>query len=171
MPIEVAFILYIAFPFAFAYAAATDLLTMTISNRITLSLAAGFVPMALLAGMPLEAFGLHLAAGGAMLALTFLLFAMGWIGGGDAKLAAVAALWLGWSPQTIEFVGLASLFGGALTLAILGFRQVPLPAFAFRSPWILRLHDADTGIPYGIALAAGALAVYPRSIWMTALLA
>ena len=165
MPVELLYPLYVAFPFALAYAAASDLLTMTISNRISLLLIACFVALAPLTGMGLTVFAQHVSAGAVMLAVTFTLFSLGWIGGGDAKLAAVIALWFGWTPATIEFVGLSAIFGGCLTMAILGFRRTPLPAFAMRTPWVQRLHNAGAGVPYGIALAAGGLAVYPHSIW------
>ena len=166
MPVVFQFLLFAVFPLALAYAAAADLLTMTISNKLTLLLAASFVVMAPLTGMDLVTFAMHGAAGGAMLVLTFVMFSMGWIGGGDAKLAAAAALWIGWNQQIIEFIGLASVFGGLLTLVILGFRKITVPAFAMRSAWIQKLHDKETGVPYGIALAAGGLAVYPHTIWI-----
>ena len=153
------------FPLAMAYAAAADLLTMTISNRLTLGLIAGFVVLAPLTGMDWQAFGFHLATGGAVLAIAFFCFAMGWIGGGDAKLAAGIALWLGW-PSTIEFICIASLLGGALTLTLLAFRQSVVPVFMIRRPWVQRLHNDKAGVPYGIALAIAALAVYPHSIWV-----
>jgi len=64
----------------------------------------------------------------------------------------------------------ASLFGGALTLAIIYFRGMPLPQVLFVGlPWAERLHRSDCGVPYGIALAAAALAVYPHTEWMTAI--
>ena len=66
---------------------------------------------------------------------------------------------------------MAALAGGALTLALLALRQLPLPAFALRWPWLARLHDHRTGVPYGIALAGAALAVYPQSELWTATLA
>jgi prepilin peptidase CpaA len=158
-------LLFILFPLAMAYAAASDLLTMTISNKVTLALVAGFVLLAPLTGMGWEEFGMHFAAGGIVLAFCFACFAFGWIGGGDAKLAAGIALWLGWS-HTIEFVGLASVLGGGLTLAILTYRRSVLPAFVIRQPWLLRLHDDKAGVPYGVALAAAALAIYPGTPWV-----
>jgi prepilin peptidase CpaA len=33
-------------------------------------------------------------------------------------------------------------------------------------PWLLRLHAKETGIPYGIALAIGALMIYPETEWI-----
>jgi prepilin peptidase CpaA len=70
------------------------------------------------------------------------------------------ALWLGFS-DLLSYAALASLFGGALSLALLLLRQVPLPAPLAGQAWLLRLHDARSGIPYGVALAAGAFAVLP----------
>ena len=61
-----------------------------------------------------------------------------------------------------------SLFGGVLTLVLIQFRKLPLPGPLARQPWIMRLHETGGGIPYGIALAAAALAVYPRTGWMPA---
>src|SRR5262245_3636828 len=118
-----------------AFAAASDLITMTISNKLALALVAGFLLLAPLIGMDWETFGLHCAAGGVVLAIGFALFAMGWVGGGDAKLAAGVALWIGWS-DLIEYVSLAAIFGGVLTGAIILFRRSVLPAFVIRQPWI-----------------------------------
>jgi prepilin peptidase CpaA len=59
------------------------------------------------------------------------------------------------------------LFGGALTLILIQFRMAPLPGVLARQEWVQRLHRKDGGVPYGIALAAAALAVYPQTQWMT----
>jgi prepilin peptidase CpaA len=158
-------VLFAVFPLAMAYAAVSDLFTMTISNRLTLGLAAAFVVLSPLAGMSLHAFALHWAAGGAVFAVAFTCFAFGWIGGGDAKLASVTALWLGWN-STVDYIAMASIFGGALTLLVLSFRRSVLPASIIRQPWIQRLHDDGAGVPYGVALAAAGLAVYPHTVWM-----
>jgi prepilin peptidase CpaA len=121
--------------------------------------------MAPVVGMDWQTFGLHWASGGLVFAVAFFCFAMGWIGGGDAKLASVAALWLGWD-GSIEFIALASIFGGVLTVLILVFRRSVLPAFVVRQPWVQRLHDERAGVPYGVALAIAGLATYPHSIWV-----
>src|SRR5438128_1170910 len=83
--------------------------------------------------------------------------AMGWVGGGDAKVAASTALWFGFA-DLMNYLVYASLFGGALTLLLLQFRQWPLPYALAGQTWLLHLHDKESGIPYGIALALGALA-------------
>src|SRR5690606_39645795 len=66
----------------------SDALSMTIANRVSILLLATFVVLALLTGMALPEIGMHLLAGVAVLAVTFVLFALGGMGGGDAKLIA-----------------------------------------------------------------------------------
>ena len=83
------------FPALMAFAASSDLLTMTISNRVSLALVPGFAVLAFAIGMSGQELLSHVGAGLAVLAVTFTFFACGWIGGGDAKLAAATALWLG----------------------------------------------------------------------------
>jgi prepilin peptidase CpaA len=155
------------FPALMAFAAASDLFTMTISNRVSLALLAGFLVLALLTGMGLHDILLHVGAGAAVLAIAFACFALGWVGGGDAKVASGAALWFGFG-HLLDYLLYASLFGGALTLLLLQFRQWPLPYPLAGQPWLLKLHAKDSGIPYGIALAIGALMIYPETDWIKA---
>ncbi|WP_213773398.1 prepilin peptidase [Bradyrhizobium sp. dw_78] len=156
------------FPALMAFAAASDLFTMTISNRVSLILVAGFLVLAPLSGMGASDIASHIGAGASVLVVAFACFALGWIGGGDAKVAAAAALWFGFG-HLLEYLLYASLFGGALTLLLLQFRQWPLPYALAGQAWLLRLHAKDSGIPYGIALATGALMVYPETDWITAI--
>ena len=155
------------FPALMAFAAASDLFTMTISNRVSLALALGFVALALLSGMGWYDLLSHIGAGAAVLVVAFASFAMGWVGGGDAKVAAAAALWFGFG-HLLNYLVYASLFGGALTLLLLQFRQWPLPYPFAGQAWLTRLHAKESGIPYGIALAIGALMVYPETEWIRA---
>jgi prepilin peptidase CpaA len=156
------------FPALMAFAASSDLFTMTISNRVSLALAVGFFALALMTGMNATDILSHVGAGAMVLAITFVFFAFGWIGGGDAKLAAATALWLGFD-HLLEYALYASIFGGALTLLIIEFRVLPIPQFLARQEWVMRLHERKGGIPYGIALAAAALLIYPHMTWMRAL--
>lgn len=156
------------FPALMAFAAASDLLTMTISNRVSLALVVGFLVVALASGIGLSDILLHAGAGAAVLTVAFACFAMGWVGGGDAKVAAAAALWFGFA-DLMNYLVYASLFGGALTLLLLQFRQWPLPYALAGQTWLLRLHAKESGIPYGIALALGALAIYPETEWVRAI--
>ncbi len=153
------------FPALMAFAASSDLFTMTISNRVALILAAGFFALALWSGMSVDDAISHVGAGFAVLAVTFVFFTRGWIGGGDAKLAAATALWLGFD-HLLAYLLYASIFGGVLTLAMIRFRLMPLPESWAKQEWIKRLHRLDGGVPYGIALAAAALLIYPDTNWM-----
>ena len=155
------------FPALMAFVAASDLFTMTISNRVSLALVAGFMALALPSGMGFHDVLSHVGAGAAVLAVAFACFSMGWIGGGDAKVAAGVALWFGFD-HLLGYLLYASLFGGALTLLLLQFRQWPLPYPLNGQAWLLRLHDKQSGIPYGIALAIGALMIYPETEWIKA---
>ena len=156
------------FPALMAFAAASDLFTMTISNRVSLALIAGFFVLAFAGGMaPYEMLS-HVGAGVLLLVVAFGCFAMGWMGGGDAKVAASVALGFGFA-QLMDFLLYASLFGGALTLLLLQFRQWPLPYGLAGQAWLARLHDKESGIPYGIALTLGALMVYPETEWVKAI--
>lgn len=155
------------FPALMAFAAASDLFTMTISNRVSLALAACFLILAALSGMPPTAILTHVGAGSLVLVVAFLCFAMGWVGGGDAKIAASAALWFGFA-HLMDYLLSAALFGGVLTILLMQFRQWPLPYSLAGQPWLLRLHARESGIPYGIALAIGALTIYPETDWVKA---
>ena len=131
----------IFFPAIMVFSAISDLFTMTISNRISIALVLVFLPFAFLAGLSLPEIGIHLACGIGVLVATFGMFAMGWIGGGDAKLAAAIALWIGWD-HLLDFGTDAALVGGALTLAILAFRRYPPAPFMVTIEWVMRLHQA-----------------------------
>lgn len=157
------------FPFPLAFAAVSDLVTMKISNRISILLAGSFVGMAILLAIPLSTFGMHFVAAAIVLAAGFTMFAFGWIGGGDAKLAAVIALWLGFE-HTMEFALLSAVLGGLLTLAVISVRDSNLNLMAAKIDWLERFLSGRAGIPYGIALSAAALLIYPTTFWMQPLL-
>tara|TARA_R110002124_G_scaffold1051_7_gene5521 strand:- start:4149 stop:4664 length:516 start_codon:yes stop_codon:yes gene_type:complete len=148
------------FSAAMIFAGVRDLTTMTIPNWLTSALALSFFAVALLAQMPLADIAQHTAVAVVTLLLGMVFFAKGWIGGGDAKLMAAVALWLGWA-QALPYFVIASMLGGGLTLLILGYRNLPLPAFVLRQAWAMRLHDRAEGVPYGLALAAAGLLIFP----------
>ena len=157
------------FPAVMAFAASSDFFTMTIANRVSLILVAGFASARcpdrdercrrccrMSPPPPL------------VLAVVFVFFSRGWIGGGDAKLAAATALWLGFA-HLADYLLYASLFGGALTLLIDPISRAAAAAGVRRPGWAERLHRRGGGVPYGIALAAAALLVYPQTEWMAAI--
>jgi prepilin peptidase CpaA len=153
------------FPALMAFAASSDLITMTISNRVSIVLVAGFFALALMSGMAMTEVLSHIGAGALVLVVSFGFFARGWIGGGDAKLAAATAIWLGFG-YLMNYLVYASLLGGALTFLLIEFRLVPLPGLLAGQFWAQRLHRQGGEIPYGIALAGAALLIYPDTPWM-----
>ena len=140
-----------------------DLTSYTIPNRISLALIAAFAAFAAVAGLPLPVLGVHVLAGVVALLAGMALFALGWAGGGDAKLLAALCLWFGW-PDGQAFLFDALLAGGGLSLLLLAARgrlaQLVMPA---PSGWLGRLVTPGEPAPYGVALALGALFALPDS--------
>ena len=151
----------LVFPFAMIYAALSDLVSMTIANRVSAILALSFLIFALLTGMPAGEIGLHLAVGLACLGFGFAAFAAGWIGGGDAKLFAATAVWFGLTPALFSYAMLASVMGAVLTILLLlsRMRIAPVTGIGF----VDRLLSTETGVPYGVALGAAGLVVFSQS--------
>lgn len=148
------------------FAGSIDLLTMTIPNRISVALVVAFPLAAMLIGMDWMTVAGHLGAGALMLAVGIGMFARGWLGGGDAKLLAAAALWLGFD-HLAGYLLLVAIAGGGLALLVLCYRHWLPPSWMLGQAWAMRLHDRKVGIPYGIAIAAAGLWIYPSTPWFT----
>ncbi len=147
-------------------AAFKDLVSYTIPNWVSVALALAFVPAALIAGASIASIGASLGIGLALLLIGLALFAVGWLGGGDVKLLAAASPWIGLAalPRFLVFTGLA---GGVLALVLLAARSPWLRRLvAAGPPWARRLLTPGAEAPYGVAIAAGALAAFPASFLM-----
>jgi prepilin peptidase CpaA len=153
------------FPGMMIAAALSDLSTMTIPNRISAVLVLAFFPTALLVGLPPMQAAAHVGVGFAALLIGAGMFALRWIGGGDAKVFAAAGLWLGLDGAP-SFLMWTAVAGGLFAVALLSARDWAQP-YAVRAPqWVGRLLTPDGDIPYGVAIAAGALAAFPESVLM-----
>ena len=160
--------LLLFFPVLVIVGALRDLTSYTIPNWISGLLIVAFFPAALLVGLAPAAIGTHLLVGCAALAVGIAMFALRWIGGGDAKLFAAAALWLG-APAALSYVVMTGLAGGALALALISLRSPILRPYVLSGPaWFGRLADPEEAVPYGVAIAAGALATFADSPLMQA---
>ncbi|MBO6675447.1 MAG: prepilin peptidase [Rhizobiales bacterium] len=161
------FLVFGVFPGLVLLAATMDMFTMTIPNKLCLALVAAFFAAAPFIDLSLSIVGWHVCAALIALAITFLLFASGVFGGGDAKLTAAVVLWLGPS-LALDFALLAALFGGILTAGLMVLRAFPSYTVSVESPWAARLLSTEVGIPYGIALSTAAMIVFVQSPWFAA---
>ncbi len=153
------------FPLAVIVAAMRDLTSFTIPNWISIAAALVFVPAALVSGVSIGSLGVCALVGVGALIAGVAMFALGWIGGGDAKLFAVCGLWLGW-PAVIPFVIWTALAGGGLAVMLLWSRRIAQPMVSRGPGWIGRLMTPGGDVPYGLAIAAGALIAFPQSLLM-----
>jgi prepilin peptidase CpaA len=131
--------------------------------------AALFFPMALWTSMPLQEFGYHLLAGFILFVVGYLLFSFGLFGGGDAKLMAAAGLWFGPFEHTGSFLAFTVLSGFLLTLAVAGYSAFEVWAEIKELRFREKLKSLKPKIPYGFALAVGAILAFPNSWWMHAI--
>lgn len=147
-------------------AALRDLTSYTIPNWISLALVGAFAIAAVAAGLPLQTIGVHAAAGFIALLAGMAMFALGWIGGGDAKLLSACCLWFGW-PDGREFLLDTALAGGAFSVLLLLARgEMVRPFLPLFGGWVGRLTTPGEPAPYGVAIALGALIAFPTSEWL-----
>ena len=160
--------LVLIFPALVVTGGLRDLTSFIIPNWISLALVAGFALAAPACGVEGAQIGICVLAGVAALVIGMGMFAAGWIGGGDAKLFSAAALWLGW-PASLSFMAFVGLAGGALAVGLLGLRSAWVRPILPGGPrWFGRLVEPNGDVPYGVAIAVGALAAFPASPIMQA---
>lgn len=152
-------------PFLVVAAAISDISTMRIPNWLNAIIALAFFPMALASGMAGEAILWHAVAGIVVLVVGFGLFSAGWIGGGDAKLLAAAALWVGWT-QLPQFIVLTAIAGGILAIVMKAWRMLQVEGEVHEIGWARRLLRGNMDLPYGVAIAAGTILAFPGTWWM-----
>lgn len=141
-----------------------DITSYTIPNWIPLALIGAFPVAAIASGLPLTTLGVQLAVGVVALIAGMAMFAARWIGGGDAKLFAAAGLWLGW-PAALTYVGFTAIAGGGLAVALLALRSAAIRPYVPSGPaWLARLAEPGENVPYGVAIAVGALIAFPQCV-------
>ena len=145
-------------------AALGDLRRRRIANRLVLALVLG-APILVIGGqMAPSVFAGALALSATMLMLGTMLFARGWIGGGDVKLICAMAIWFP-PGDALWFVYLALVFGGVLALAVLALRVLSrrglVPIAASQRPLI----EATLCVPYGLSIVAAGAVVFV-SVWL-----
>lgn len=155
------------FPLLMIIGGVGDVMTRRIPNSLIIGMTVLFLPAALATGMPLWIMSLHFATAAVLLLLGFGLFSFGVVGGGDAKMMAVAGLWLGF-PCSILFITFSALAGGLLAAAM-GLWFLVTMEGGMHSAWFDKaVAPLKPSVPYGFALAAGAILATPFSWWMRA---
>jgi prepilin peptidase CpaA len=143
-----------------------DLTTMTIPNWISGLLILAFFPAAVMVGLSPMTVLTHVGVAAVALFVGMGLFAMRVIGGGDAKLMAAACLWLGITGSAM-FVLWTGVAGGVFCLTLM-FARTQLRPYVHGAPhWIDSLLEPRGDIPYGVAIAVGALMAFPTSALLT----
>ena len=136
----------------------TDLTQQRIPNRIVLLLLAAFLPLAAVSGFSFQTIAFAIGSAILIFVAGFGCFYAGWLGGGDVKLAAVCALWLG--PGTvIHFVLWTAILGSIVTLSILALRRK-------RALETGQEYRRDRFLPYGPGMALAAIILFPQSSWV-----
>lgn len=156
-------------PILMIVAAISDLSSLRIPNWLTGLTALLFFPMAWLTGMPLAEFGWHVAAGVALFFAGYVLFSVGLFGGGDAKLMAAAGFWFG-TAQTLPFLVMTVFAGGALAIAValwsLVMNMAEIHGTAAETSIGKAARKLKPKLPYGFALAVGAIVAFPQTWWV-----
>lgn len=146
---------------ALIYAAISDASSMIISNKICLVVMLAFAASVPLSWVGWGVFGEHMLVGLVFFLVGFVLFAVGGLGGGDAKLMAAIGLFWTW-PDAAAFVIYVTLYGGALALFLMIGRNV-MPVSVSTNGLVAKMFATEKKMPYGIALALGAMTVLPTS--------
>ena len=132
-----------------------DLRSMRIPNWLTAAAALLFVPYAALFLEPGEA-GWRLAAGGVVLAACYLLFFLGKMGGGDAKLLAACALFVPGRDASVAMLMLSTWLAIGLVLVLMAKRAAVLFASPERRGGWASLEEGAQ-FPMGISIGAAML--------------
>ncbi|MEQ9315104.1 MAG: prepilin peptidase [Henriciella sp.] len=148
------------------YAALRDVQTLTITNGLNLTIAFLFFPAIIVAAPGWDVFGAHMMAGAIAFIVSIFLFAFGVFGGGDAKMIPGVMLWLGPEASLPFLTAMAVIGGGLAVVVILSRKLVPAHAAPDFAAETLR---AGNGVPYGVAIAGGAIFAAPVSPLLTSI--
>ena len=128
--------------------AVLDLRFRRLPNGLNLAVALAFLPWAWAVGLAWDQLAIHVGVGIVVLGIGFALFATGVIGGGDAKMGAAVALWIGFSfsdpLDLLRFFLVMSLAGGVLAVFALTWQRATR-------------RQLTRALPYGVAIAAAGL--------------
>ena len=138
---------------------ASDIRSMRIPNTYALVILACFIPAWLATPAAFGPFLDHLEALGIMFVVTYIMFAIGIMGGGDSKLATALGLWLGLKGLA-PFIFYMALIGGLLGMATLLLQKKKLFSNPKPGSWIEQAQAGQNAVPYGVAISFGSWASF-----------
>lgn len=136
----------------------TDITSFIIPNMLVVIILLTYPTVVFLAPV-MPDWKMSLLIGGATFAIGFILFAFKAMGGGDVKLLAVIAMFVG-KAVFFQFLMLMAVLGGALSIVLLLSR--PIAAYIFArlgkpSTSIPRILTVGEPVPYGVAIGSAFL--------------
>ena len=161
------------FPLMVVTAAISDFFTLKIPNWLNAVIAVSVIPFVLMSDMPMEVFAGHIVAGLVTFVFGFMLFSAHIFGGGDAKMLAACAVWVGWD-SLMEFAIITAFAGGALVLAmkiwVFFASRKDHKDMIKNMKWAQNFLSKRPQLPYGIAIATGSVIIFPATWWVQQLL-
>lgn len=160
----VVFCMLVALGFGIA-SGVSDFKSMTIPNIYALGVLLAFIPAFAadaFSGEGMEFFASwksHLLAMVIMFAVSFVLFSTRMIGAGDSKLITVFALWVG-LPGLAAFLFYMAILGAMLGISTKVMNKKVLVQTPRDGSWIAKAQAGGNGVPYGIAIAFGAVIAF-----------
>lgn len=131
-----------------------DFRSMRIPNVHSFAIVAAFFAAFALAPQGFGPWWSHAGAFALMFSITFWMFSVGMMGGGDTKLASALALWIGLKGLMAYLLAM-TVAGGVLGMIALWLRRQKPIAAPYPGGWIARVQGGESAVPYGIAISFG----------------
>ena len=158
----VAYLLLSVFPAVLLIAAANDIYEFKIPNWLSIVLVAVYPAAGIAVGADAKLIAEGMLLGAAALTIGFGLYAIKIIGGGDAKLFAATAPWIGLGTLG-AFLFATAVSGLLLAIVMSTFRRLPILPVFVHAPWLIQLHERKKDLPYAVAIGAGGLLSFSQT--------
>ena len=137
----------------------SDVRSLRIPNTHALVILGCFIPAWLATPAAFGPFWPHMEAMGIVFIITYIMFCLGMMGGGDSKLGTALGLWVGLK-GSLPFVFYMAVMGGLLgAITLLLQKKKP-----FKNPrpgsWIEQVQSGQNAVPYGVAISFGSWASF-----------
>jgi prepilin peptidase CpaA len=133
----------------------SDVRSLRIPNWHSLAIAGCFIPAFAASPEAFHGVWQHIGAMGIMFIVSYAMFAVGMMGGGDSKLATALALWAGLKGLApfLLFMAIAGGVIGGVSLVIQKKKFFKKP---IKGSWVEQAQKGRSAIPYGVAISFGA---------------